>query len=139
MYLITTEGSFSSAHFLKDYEGKCANIHGHRWKVVATIRAERLDDNGHSRGMIVDFNQIKKDLKDITDLYDHAFIVEKQTLQSDTFECLKRDGFKILEIDFRPTAENLSYVFYQKLKSLGYDLESVTVFETPKNSATYKE
>jgi 7-carboxy-7-deazaguanine synthase len=26
------EQSFNSAHFLAGYQGKCANIHGHRWR-----------------------------------------------------------------------------------------------------------
>ena len=42
MYKITANESFDSAHFLKDYDGKCANIHGHRWKVLITAGAEEL-------------------------------------------------------------------------------------------------
>ena len=34
MYVLQTEQSFDAAHFLKDYKGKCSNIHGHRWRVV---------------------------------------------------------------------------------------------------------
>ena len=37
MYYLKTEQSFDSAHFLKDYDGKCRNLHGHCWRVVAEI------------------------------------------------------------------------------------------------------
>ena len=49
MYYITTETSFDAAHFLKDYEGKCKNIHGHRWRVVIKIQSkELLKDKQHN-------------------------------------------------------------------------------------------
>ena len=50
MYIVKTEDSFDSAHFLARYNGKCRNIHGHRWRVVIEIAGENLDD-----GMVVDF------------------------------------------------------------------------------------
>ena len=37
MHFIKTEASFDAAHFLTNYNGKCRNIHGHRWKVIAKI------------------------------------------------------------------------------------------------------
>ena len=37
MYILETEQSFDSAHFLSGYKGKCSNLHGHRWRVVARI------------------------------------------------------------------------------------------------------
>ena len=42
MYILKTEHSFDSAHFLAGYEGKCANIHGHRWRVEIEVQAEEL-------------------------------------------------------------------------------------------------
>ena len=35
MYYLATKASFDAAHFLWKYEGKCRNIHGHRWNVVS--------------------------------------------------------------------------------------------------------
>ena len=40
MYQLTTHASFDSAHFLSGYEGKCSNIHGHRWKLEVTVQSE---------------------------------------------------------------------------------------------------
>lgn len=42
MYTLQTSASFDSAHFLKGYEGKCSNIHGHRWTVEVTVASEEV-------------------------------------------------------------------------------------------------
>lgn len=139
MYKLKVEHSFDSAHFLYGYQGKCRNIHGHRWKVEVEIKDEKLIEEGQLRGMIVDFGYIKKDVKKLLDYYDHTLIVEKNTLKSKTLECLLDEGFKIIETDFRPTAENFSYFFYKEIEKKGYKLSKVTVYETPNNSASYSE
>ena len=54
MYKIQVKGFFDSAHFLKDYDGKCANLHGHRWVVEAELQAESLQEDGSFRGMIME-------------------------------------------------------------------------------------
>ena len=63
MYYLKTENSFDSAHFLKGYAGKCRNLHGHRWRVVVEIAADQLKDEGQTRGMLVDFSDLKNYLK----------------------------------------------------------------------------
>lgn len=139
MYTLKVEHSFDSAHFLYGYEGKCRNIHGHRWKVEVEIKAENLLQNGQLRGMVVDFGDIKKDVKKLLDYYDHSLIIERDTLKPKTLECLLDEEFKIIEIDFRPTAENFSYFFYKEIEKKKYSVKKVTVYETPNNSATYSE
>ena len=139
MYTLKVEHSFDSAHFLYGYEGKCRNIHGHRWKVEVEIKAENLLKNGQLRGMVVDFGDIKKDVKKLLDYYDHALIIEKNTLKPKTLECLLDEDFKVIEINFRPTAENFSYFFYKDIENKGYHVRKITVHETPNNSATYSE
>ena len=47
MYGLKTESSFDAAHFLTDYHGKCENLHGHRWRVVAYLEQEELQTQGH--------------------------------------------------------------------------------------------
>ena len=64
MYTLKTEHSFDAAHFLYGYEGKCSNIHGHRWRVVAEVSSDELETTGQNRGMYVDFGDLKKDLKE---------------------------------------------------------------------------
>lgn len=46
MYQLRTVADFDSAHFLSGYQGKCANIHGHRWHVEVEIQAEHLESEG---------------------------------------------------------------------------------------------
>ncbi len=58
MYLLQAEASFDAAHFLKGYNGKCKNLHGHRWRVVARIQGCKLQEDGSQRGMLVDFGEL---------------------------------------------------------------------------------
>ena len=67
MYQLKTVADFESAHFLSGYQGKCANIHGHRWHVEIEIQAEYLEMQGQMRGMLVDFGDLKRDLKKLAD------------------------------------------------------------------------
>lgn len=138
MYILKTEAAFDSAHFLSGYNGKCANLHGHRWVISAETASERLIDSGQLRGMITDFSYIKNDLKALADEFDHAFIYEKGTLKSATVAALNEENFRLIEVDFRPTAENFAEYFYNRLSEMGYNVSSVTVYETPNNSATFK-
>lgn len=139
MYILKAEAAFDSAHFLSGYKGKCANLHGHRWVISAEIAEKELMAEGQCRGMVVDFGEIKRDLKNIADEFDHAFIYEKDTLKSVTVAALKEEKFRLIEVDFRPTAENFAEYFYNRLSQLGYNVSSVTVHETPNNSATFMD
>lgn len=129
MYLITSESSFDAAHFLTNYEGKCKNIHGHRWRVVVTIKGELTN------GMLVDFGDFKKDIKDLCDYFDHSFIVEKGSLDKKLFDLLNKQ-FVLRVVEFRTTAENFSkYIFEEMSKK--YSVKEVCVYETPNNCARY--
>lgn len=129
MYILSTESSFDAAHFLTNYEGKCKNIHGHRWRVVLNITGE------NQNGMVVDFNIIKKELKELCDYFDHTFIVEENSLDKDLLKLLEKD-FLIRIVKFRTTAENFAKYFYDEL-SKKFKVVDVTVYETPNNSARY--
>lgn len=139
MYILKAEHSFDSAHFLKGYEGKCANIHGHRWRVILEIQSESLEAEGQIRGMVVDFGDFKKDLKQIVDSFDHALIIEENTIRRETLKNLLEDGFKIIDVNFRPTAENFAHHFYDLMIDRGYNVKRATVYETPTNCAVYEK
>lgn len=129
MHLITSESSFDAAHFLTNYEGKCKNIHGHRWRVVVTIKGELTN------GMLVDFGDFKKDIKELCDYFDHSFIVEKGSLDKKLFDLLN-EQFVLRVVEFRTTAENFSkYIFEEMSKK--YSVKEVCVYETPNNCARY--
>ena len=133
MYTVTTEQSFDSAHFLAGYKGKCKNIHGHRWRVLIKVGSEQLEDDG----MVVDFKKLKRDLKEMAEYFDHCFIIEKDSLKPGTQQALLEEGFRIVEVAFRPTAEHFSKYFYDKMSEKGYAVQEAIVYETPNNCASY--
>ena len=139
MYQLTTHACFDSAHFLSGYEGQCSNIHGHRWKLEVTVQNETLEQTGQMRGMLVDFGQLKDDIKKIADEFDHSFIIEEGTLKEKTVEALREEEFRMIFVHFRPTAENFAKYFYDRVKENGYDVKLVKVYETPNNMAAYGE
>ena len=139
MYTLKTEQSFDSAHFLADYVGKCRNIHGHRWRVIIEIQGDALLTSGEKRGMLVDFGDLKNDLKKLADELDHSLIIESGSLKDATMEALRDEEFRIVEFPFRPTAENFAKYFYDRMSGLGYRVREVVVYETPNNCASYSE
>lgn len=139
MYSLKTEHSFDSAHFLSGYDGKCSNIHGHRWRVIIEVYENDIKSEGQIRGMIVDFGTLKSQVKAEADALDHALIIEKNMLKEKTIEALKEENFKIIEVDFRPTAESFAKFFYDRFTELGYKVKEAVVYETPNNCASYSE
>jgi 6-pyruvoyltetrahydropterin/6-carboxytetrahydropterin synthase len=121
MYEVVVEQPFSAAHFLKDYPGKCANIHGHNYRVQVTVEGDTLDH----LGMLVEFEVIKKALKPWIDQFDHGFL--NQIPPFDTIN---------------PSAENLAKFFHdevaQALAGSSARVALVRVFETEKCSAAYR-
>lgn len=139
MYGIKTTAAFDSAHFLKGYSGKCANIHGHRWVIEAEAESTELLQSGEKRGMVMDFSDFKKALKALADEFDHALIIEINSLKENTLSALKDESFKIIEVPFRPTAENFARYFFEELRRKKIPVSCVAVYETPQNCAYYKE
>ena len=137
MYQLTIEDSFDSAHFLAGYQGKCGNIHGHRWRVCLTVGTERLREDAQERGMCMDFSVLKNELKNLLEMYDHNFLIERGTLKEKTMEALREEGFSFLELSFRPTAEHFARHFFEEFKKRGYPVVEVKVYETPNNCAAY--
>lgn len=139
MYILKAEQSFDSAHFLAGYDGKCSNIHGHRWRVITEIKGEELQSTGSMRGMLIDFSDLKKDLKELADELDHSLIIERGTLKQTTLDALHSEGFRVLEFPFRPTAENFAKYFFDSMRGRGYSMHRAVVYETPGNCAEYME
>lgn len=137
MYQLTTEHSFDSAHFLAGYDGKCGNLHGHRWRVLLTVQSETLREDQQQKGMCVDFAELKKDLRTELDALDHVLIIEQGSLRESTMKALQEEKFQVVEMPFRPTAENFASYFYELFTLKGYPVAKVEVYETPNNSAVY--
>ncbi|MEE0344217.1 MAG: 6-carboxytetrahydropterin synthase [Eggerthellaceae bacterium] len=137
MYKLKTESSFDAAHFLTDYHGKCENLHGHRWRVVAYIAQAELCKEGTHKDMVLDFGEFKKEVRALTEEFDHSFIVEEGSLQAETLSCLENEGFTLTILPFRTTAENLAHYFYDRLAEKGLPVSEIEVYETPNNCAIY--
>lgn len=138
MYKLKTEHHFDSAHFLTDYYGKCENLHGHQWRVVVYIAQEDLQISGTNKDMVVDFGVFKKAVRQICDSLDHTFLVEDGSLKQQTIEALESEGFKLLVVPWRTTAENIATYIAEELIAQGFAICSVEVYETPNNCAIYE-
>ncbi|MDE6780222.1 MAG: 6-carboxytetrahydropterin synthase QueD [Ruminococcus sp.] len=137
MYYLKTSAAFDSAHFLSGYDGKCKNIHGHRWVVEVRIQGQELQHSGTEKGMLVDFGDLKKEVRKLADDFDHTLIYEKDSLKPSTIAALNDENFRLTEVGFRPTAENFAEYFYSILSGK-FSITDVTVYETPDNCATYR-
>lgn len=138
MYYLTTEDHFDAAHFLKNYDGPCQNIHGHRWRVVVHIRSKDLSTDPQTEGMVADFSDVKRMLSAHCAQFDHSFIFESGSLRPATESALHAEGFRLVTVPFRPTAEHFARHFYECLQADGLSVCRVDVYETPKNLASYE-
>ena len=68
MFEVRVEADFAAAHFLKDYNGKCENLHGHNYKVFAHVRGKNLNEGG----MLLDFSKLKDALRKTCKILDHT-------------------------------------------------------------------
>ena len=139
MYRLKTSAEFDSAHFLAGYNGKCANIHGHRWKIEVVAESDELISDGEKRGMVIDFGDFKREVRALAERFDHSLIYEIGSLRETTRNALREENFRLIEVDFRPTAENFARHFYGLLSASRIPVKSVTVYETPENCAVYGE
>ncbi len=123
MFEVTVEEKFASGHALRNYHGKCENVHGHNYRVEVTLAGDKLDQTG----LLVDFVELKKVLNVIIDRMDHRFLNEVPP-------------FDVLN----PSAENMAQYIYEELeKGLGQDsparVSTVRLWETDSCSTTYRK
>ena len=122
MYVLTVEDHFASAHQLRGYRGKCENIHGHNWKVVMSVKGDKLNDIG----LLIDFQELKGILKGITGYLDHKNVNDLAPFDR-----------------INPSSENLAkYIAGRAQEELdrtspGMAVESVTVWESDTSRCTY--
>lgn len=124
MFQTVIRSHFDAAHFLRNYQGKCAHLHGHRWDVEIGVEGKQLDHTG----MLVDFGELKKALYQVLDQLDHQLL-------NDIPEFAREKN---------PTAENLAAYLYREIKERlllpeGLTLAGVKVYESPDAWAFYKE
>ena len=108
--------------------------------IEAEIYGRKLQTQGEKSGMLTDFGDLKKAVRGVAESFDHTLIIQRGTLGESTKKALDEEGFRVTEVDFRPTAENFAKYFYTVLKERDkLQMYSVTVYETPDNCACYGE
>jgi 6-pyruvoyltetrahydropterin/6-carboxytetrahydropterin synthase len=123
MFIVSVQAHYDSAHFLRNYKGKCERLHGHRYVVELALASETLNESG----IAFDFVDIKRHLRALADRLDHQNLNDLEP-------------FTTLE----PSAENQARYFYDEMKrllpeSMREGLLFVKVWETPTQYAQYSE
>lgn len=121
MYEISVDYTFAAGHALRNYKGKCENVHGHNYKVRVTIEGAELD----STGLLVDFIDVRDAIRRLVDRLDHQFLNDLAPFDQ-----------------LNPSAENIARYFSDTLapqiKGDVRRVQAVTVWETDTSSATYR-
>ncbi len=118
MFEVKIETSFSSAHHLLNYKGKCENPHGHNWKVEVYARGDKLDKSN----ILIDFKVLKKEINEIIDYLDHKDLNELEEFQNES-----------------PSSEFIARFIYKKAKERFSSISRVDVWETMTSRASYFE
>lgn len=120
MYEISVEMDFDAAHALRGYQGKCEKLHGHRFKVVAVVKGNKLNEIG----LAYDFTLLKKQLGEILADYDHTNLNDTAPFNR-----------------INPSSENIAVAIYQKLQEklagAPVAIDSIEVWESPQNRVRY--
>jgi len=136
---ITKEFKFEMAHALYGYDGVCANIHGHSYRLWVTVRGEVKNENGHTKdGMLMDFTDLKSIVKPaIVDKYDHSLVLNANSPHAN----LDLSAFnKVYYLNYQPTSENLVLDFANFIKEQlpdGVVLLKVVLSETASSFAEW--
>ena len=114
---ITTDRHFSAAHQLVLYDGSLEPLHGHNWVVKVAVAAPKLD----SIGVVMDFHELERRVDEVIAPMHNHHLNDLTPFRS-----------------MNPSAENVAlYVGRSLALPDGVALRSVTVWETPENSAAY--
>jgi 6-pyruvoyltetrahydropterin/6-carboxytetrahydropterin synthase len=122
MFEVTIEETFAAGHALRNYHGKCENVHGHNYRCQVSIQGEKLDEIG----LLVDFVELKRVVHSVLDRMDHQWLNEFPP-------------FDVLN----PSAENMAKFIYDEVSSGlqakgGIRVQSIRLWETDTASATYR-
>ena len=121
MYEISVDYTFAAGHALRNYKGKCENVHGHNYKLRVTIEGEKLN----STGLLIDFIDVRTAIKVLVERLDHQFLNDLPPFDK-----------------LNPSAENIARYFCDALepqvREQGLRVRAVTVWETDATSATYR-
>ncbi len=119
-YQVRVETVFSASHQLRGYKAEVEPLHGHNFRVEATVTAKELDE----LGLVVDFLMLESWLKEIVAPYDHQHVNDVAPFG-----------------EMNPSTENMARFFFEeleeKLERPGVALLRVRVWEAPTFCASY--
>ncbi len=120
MFELSINDDIAAAHFLRDYDGPCKDLHGHTWKVEITIASDQLNDIG----LVIDFRELKKKLKEVLAHIDHVCLNDLSFFKNNN-----------------PSTENLAKYIYREFagRCKPFELKKVCVRESDSSSVTYYE
>lgn len=116
---ITKQFNFETGHALYGYDGKCKNVHGHSYKLSVTVIGTPITDNNNVKwGMVIDFSDLKKIVKEeVVDVFDHAIVFNQNTPHKSLALTMRSEGHNVILADYQPTSENMVIDFAAKIKS----------------------
>jgi 6-pyruvoyltetrahydropterin/6-carboxytetrahydropterin synthase len=133
MFRVTQEIDFCYGHRLLNYSGKCRHLHGHNGRAVIVLEGPSLDD----RGMLIDFSDIKRVLRTwIDEELDHRMILHER---DPVLPILREMNEPLHVIAENPTAENIAKLIYDQALQAGFPVVEVSLWETPRSVATYRQ
>tara|TARA_R110002020_G_scaffold120129_6_gene273714 strand:- start:5443 stop:5841 length:399 start_codon:yes stop_codon:yes gene_type:complete len=111
---------FSMGHTLHEHQGKCANLHGHNYKLQVVVESDSLNQ----LQMVMDFSELKEIVNGIVDEhYDHRFLVAEFDPRA---EGLQQIDSTVVAVPYNPTAEMVA----QAIKtSISDTLHSANLFK----------
>jgi 6-pyruvoyltetrahydropterin/6-carboxytetrahydropterin synthase len=133
MYSVSKRIEFCYGHRLMDYGGVCRHPHGHNATAEIEIRTDTLDE----RNMVADFSDIKRIVKDWIDReFDHKMILRHD---DPLVKPLQQLGEPVFLASANPTVEHIAKLIFDFVKSRGFDVVSVRVWETPSSCAAFRD
>ena len=138
MIRLTKEFKFEMAHALYGYDGLCANLHGHSYKLLVTVRGGVKNEEEPKQGMVIDFSVLKSIVKSlIISKYDHSLVLNANSPHNNlNLSLFKRVYF----MPYQPTSENLVKDFALQIREKlpeGIELYSVILSETATSYAEW--
>jgi len=141
---ITREYTFDAAHLLPGYNGKCAHLHGHTYRLLVQVSGEVSDEVGNSDdAMVMDFADLDAIVKPLVSKLDHRFIAKGDEWPCNAARLAGVDD--VFYMGQRTTAENIAGWFAHWVSkglstmapSSEFDTNCI-VFETPRSSASVR-
>jgi len=116
---ITKQFNFETGHALYGYDGACKNVHGHSYKLSVTVIGSPIEDRNNVKfGMVIDFSDLKKIVKEeIVDRFDHATVFNETTPHIELANELKNRGHDVILVSYQPTSENMVIDFAEKINA----------------------